>query len=171
MRTTLAAIRPRCHPARGLVLIVLIVLQAAAAACAAPAASPSPTPPDAVAPNRATAAAWMDAVRAKDAAAVATLYAPDGTFDDPPEHQPDRAGVQATYAEVFGYEQLTVSPALLLVGADGAVVSWTYAWCGGNLEPCPSQSTRRAVGVPVLRMADGVITNETLYYIAGGEPY
>jgi len=143
------------------------------AACAAPAASPSPapTPPDAAALNRAAAAAWVDAVQAKDAATVAALYAPDGTFDDPPEHQPDRAGVQATYAEVFGYQQLVVDPEVVFVGEDGAVVSWTYTWCGGNLEPCPSQNTHRAEGVSVLLMTDGVITNETLYYIAGGEPY
>jgi len=56
------------------------------------------------------------------------------------------------------------------VGEDGAVVSWTYAWCNTSIEPCPSQHVTRATGVSVLVMTEGVITNETLYYIAGGEP-
>jgi hypothetical protein len=170
MRTTPTRIQPRRHPALGLVMIVLVLAAACAAPAASPSPTPSPTPPDAVALNRATAEAWVAAARAKDAATLAALYAPDGTFDDPPEHQPDRAGVQRTYAEVFAYQQLVVDPAVVLVGTQGAVVSWTYSWCGGNLEPCPSQNTHRAEGVSVLRMADGVITNETLYYIAGGEP-
>jgi ketosteroid isomerase-like protein len=111
-----------------------------------------------------------EALRANDAAAVAALFAPDGTFDDPPEHRPDRTGVQATYAEVFGYQQLMVDAAVVLVGEDGAVVSWTYRWCNTSIEPCPSQRVTRAAGVSILRMAEGVVTNETLYYIGGGEP-
>ena len=95
---------------------------------------------------------------------------PNGTFDDPPEHRPDRAGVQATYAEVFGYEQLAIDPAVVLVGEDGAVVSWTYTWCNTSIAPCPSQHVTTTTGVSVFRMVDGVITNETIYYIGGGEP-
>ena len=165
----------------GSVLAVAIVVLLAVAACGTPAATPAPlsaaTPPprlttsmDSVALNRATADAWVEAAQARDAADIAALYAPDGTFDDPPEHRPDRAGVQATYAEVFGYEQLAIDPAVVLVGEDGAVVSWTYTWCNTSIAPCPSQHVTRATGVSVLRMTAGVITNETIYYIAGGEP-
>jgi hypothetical protein len=171
MHSTPTAVGPSRCPALVVAIVIVLVL---AVACASPAASPSPTPPptppDAAALNRATAAAWVDAVRAKDAASLAALFAPDGTFDDPPEHRPDRAGVQATYAEVFAYEQLTVEPEIVLVGEDGAVVSWRYAWCNTSIEPCPSPHVTEAAGVSILRMTDGVITNETLYYVAGGEP-
>jgi ketosteroid isomerase-like protein len=162
MHLTPTGVRLPRRPALAIAAIVLL----AAAACAAPTTSP-----DSAALNGATADAWVDAVHAMDAASLAALYAPDGTFDDPPEHRPDRAGVQATYAEVFGYQQLAVDPEVLLVGEHGAVVSWTYAWCNTSIEPCPSPHVTRATGVSVLRMAEGVITNETLYYIAGGEPY
>jgi len=163
----------------GRALAVAIVVLLAVAACTTPAATPSPaadiTPgptsaPDPVALNRATADAWVEAAQARDAADIAALYAPDGTFDDPPEHRPDRAGVQATYAEVFGYEQLAVDPAVVLVGEDGAVVGWTYTWCNTSIAPCPSQHVTTTTGVSVFRMVDGVITNETIYYIGGGEP-
>jgi hypothetical protein len=40
-----------------------------------------------------------------------------------------------------------------------------------HIDPCHSDHVNGAGGVSVLRMTDGVITNETLYYIAGGEPY
>jgi ketosteroid isomerase-like protein len=177
MRLTPIGVRP---PRRGALAVATVVLLVAAA-CAAPAGTPSPgsaatpppgptTSPGSVAFNRATVAAWVDAFRALDAARLAALYAPDGTFDDPPEHRPDRAGVQATYAEVFGYQQLAVDTKVVLVGEDGAVVSWTYAWCNTSIEPCPTQHVTRATGVSVLLMTEGVITSETLYYIAGGEP-
>jgi len=177
MHRTLTAIEPLRRGALAIAIIVLLV----AAACASPAGTPSPesaatpppgptTSPGSAALNRATVAAWVDAFRGLDAARLAALYAPDGTFDDPPEHRPDRAGVQATYAEVFGYQQLAVDTKVLLVGEDGAVVSWTFAWCNTSIEPCPSQHVTRATGVSVLLMTEGVITNETLYYIAGGEP-
>ena len=152
---------------------VAVVVLLAVAACTTPAATPAPgatTSPDAIALNRATADAWVEAAQARDAARLAALYAPDGTFDDPPEHRPDRAGVQVTYAEVFAYSQLAVDAKVVLTGTDGAVVSWTYSWCNTTIAPCPSQHVTRATGVSVLRMTDGVITNETLYYIAGGEP-
>ena len=102
--------------------------------------------------------------------AVAALYAADATFDDPPEHRSDRKGVHETYAEVLGYWEVTVDPVVGIVGDEGAVVSWTYTWCGGILKPCPSAAIRKAVGTSVLRMTGGVITSETLYYLAGGEP-
>lgn len=171
MRTIPAGIRPLHRLALAVGVISLVIAAACAAPAASPSPTPSPTPPDATAPNRATAAAWVDAVLAKDAAALAALFAPNGTFDDPPEHRPDRAGVQATYAEVFAYEQLAVDPAVVLVGAEGAVVSWTFTWCNASIDPCPSAHVNGAGGVSVLRMTDGVITNETLYYITGGEPY
>ena len=163
----------------GKALAVAVVVLLAVAACTTPAATPSPdaditlgptTASDPVALNRATVAAWIGAVRESDAARLAALYAPDGTFDDPPEHRPDRAGVQATYAEVFGYEQLAVDPAVVLVGEDGAVVGWTYTWCNTSIAPCPSQHVTTTTGVSVFRMVEGVITNETIYYIGGGEP-
>jgi len=165
-------------PRRGALAVAIVVLLAVAA-CTTPAATPSPaaditlgptTLPDSAALNRATAAAWVDAVRAMDAARLAALYAPDGTFDDPPEHRLDWAGVHATYAEVFGYQQLAVDTKIVLVGEDGAVVSWTYTRCDTSIVPWPSRHVTEAAGVSILRMTDGVITNETLYYIGGGEP-
>jgi hypothetical protein len=75
MHSTPAA---RRLPRRQAFAIVATTLLAAVAssACAAPAATPSPPPmatPDATTLNRATTAAWVAAVRAKDAAAVAAL--------------------------------------------------------------------------------------------------
>jgi ketosteroid isomerase-like protein len=181
----LTSITAGTPPRRAVAIAVVVLL--AVAACATPIGPPAPTPspspafaateppaptssPDPIALNRATVAAWIGAVRERDAARLAALYAPDATFDDPPEHRPDRAGVQATYAEVFGYEQLGVDPAVVLVGEDGAVLSWTYEWCNTSITPCPSQHVTTTTGVSVFRMDDGVITNETIYYIGGGEP-
>ena len=113
---------------------------------------------DATALNRVTAAAWVKAAEALDAAVLAALYAPDGTFDDPPEHRPDRAGVQATYSEVLGYERSWRStPPSCSSERHGAVVGWTYTWCNTSIAPCPQPSTVTiTTGVStVFRTVDG----------------
>lgn len=155
--------RPPTWPAFAVAAVILL------AGCSFPTASPSPSP-DSIALSAATAAAFVDALQSTDAAAVAALFAPNGTFDDPPEHQSDREGVRGSYEVVFTYGQVAVEASVVLAGHQGAVVRWVYTWCTTSIEPCPDDRGDGARGVSILTMTDGLITNETIYYLAGGFP-
>jgi ketosteroid isomerase-like protein len=105
---------------------------------------------------------WLEALQAKDVDAMAALWAPDGVWQDGATGETFSGGPQAEHAgsDVATSMMIAANDASVLALGDGvAVVAYTFHG------PTPASSS--PIDVPmitVLRIKDGKITGETIYY-------
>ena len=133
-------------------------------ASSSPSASPTPTVAATAAVNAADTIArqWLTAFQAKDLAAMAALWAPDGTWADGATGESFTGGPSAErsgWAQALGM-MITAKDASVLALGDGvAVLAYTFHG------PTPAHSS--PIDVPfitVLHVKDARITQETIYY-------
>jgi ketosteroid isomerase-like protein len=144
----------------------VIFLLSACVSSAAPSRVPA-SPTTTVAATAANAAdtiarQWLTALQAKDLDAMATLFAPDGVFEDGATGETFSGGPQAEtsgWGEALGM-MITAKDASVLALGDGVAVL-AYTFHGAT----PAHSS--PIDVPmitVLHVKDTRITRETLYY-------
>lgn len=121
----------------------------------------APGPADTAAAAEAVALKYAAALRAKDAAAVCALCAPDNDFRDTAGDSSSPAGENQHYAGIFrAPSDLAFSDLRYVFGRGWAAVRWT-ADSGGS----------GGSGVTVLEIRDGKIRRETLYYNGTRMPF
>ena len=122
-----------------------------------PAANPNPA--------QATAQQWLAAVKVKNLSAMEALFAPDGTWEDGTTGDKSSGGPKAEefgWADVFTTVQAVKDARILGLGDGVAIVAYT-------LYGYPPSATATPIDIPfveVLRVRDGHISAETVYYNA-----
>ena len=121
-------------------------------------------------------AAWQDAILALDADRTVANYAAEAIYEDPaaanderyPEVRTGHDAIRSLYEGIFSLPRVSFAFVSSFVAADGRAAAVEWVWCGDRLD-CGDEYEIR--GLSLLRLGDGRITHETIYYDTSYAPY